>query len=129
VPFMELKVHCHLYKSFSQDPFLSHMIPVHMLTPYSFKICFNIILQSCPALPSSLFLPDFLIKFVQAFLKPAIPTAFAAHLILLCLVTLMMFCEELKLPKIIMECKPKGKRCLGRLTKRWGDQNMELQQA
>jgi hypothetical protein len=37
--------------------------------------------------------------------------------------------EANRLPKIITEHNPKGKRCLGRLRKNRGDQNVELQQA
>jgi hypothetical protein len=44
-PLWDLSFRYRVHKSPPQDPVLSHLNPVHTLTPYCFEICFNIIIS------------------------------------------------------------------------------------
>jgi hypothetical protein len=67
--------------------------PIHATSFYVLEIHFNIILNLCPILSSRLFLSEFPIKVINAFIMRAI---LLAYLILLVLIILITLNEEYK---------------------------------
>jgi hypothetical protein len=62
-----LKVHYHVHKSPPLIPALCQKKPIQILTPYCFKIHFNIILPASPGLPSGISPSHFLTKISMNF--------------------------------------------------------------
>lgn len=77
-------------------PILKHTNPVEILTPYFFKLHFNITFPSIPRFFKCFLLLDFLVKFLYVLLTSPV-CMWPTHLIFLLLITLTVFSQDYKL--------------------------------